>query len=238
MLRAHALGANATGGLGVNVLLPADFDPYSKQPELKHAAVQVEKYTAGKTLVAMRRSEVDADGRLQPQPLEVLQQLRRWLPHFPYASLTLAGRNAPVVVLKARGEELAPALIEALDRELPLDDPTKVLSYQDSRKDGQARAGRRGFPRGRAPRRRNQSRRLAGRHDGAGSFRGGRAPLAAGPADPAAGRQAARARSSATADVAEDDILAFRGGESLDACCKPAPSAAPTAAPACPSSSA
>jgi hypothetical protein len=29
-----------------------------------------------------------------------------------------------VVVLKARGEELAPALIEALDRELSLDDPT------------------------------------------------------------------------------------------------------------------
>jgi assimilatory nitrate reductase catalytic subunit len=30
-------GGNAMGGLGINVLLPGNFDPYSKQPELKHA---------------------------------------------------------------------------------------------------------------------------------------------------------------------------------------------------------
>ena len=213
-------GANATGGLGINVLLPADFDPYSKQPELKHAAVQVEKYTAGKTLVAMRRSEVDADGRLQPNPLEVLQQLRRWLPHFPYASLTLAGRNAPVVVLKARGEELAPALIEALDRELSLDDPTKVLSYQDSRKDVAKRALVEGDSLAAV--------RLAGETKAADwladmmvqghSAAAVRPWLLAPLTQPPAG-QAARGKVICNCfDVAEDDILAaFRGGESLDA---------------------
>jgi len=133
-------GGNTMGGQGVNVLLPRSFDPVSKQPELKHAAVQVARYTAGKALVAMRRSEPDADGHLQPNPLDVMDKLRRWLPHFPYASLTLSGRNTPVVVLQARGEALAPALLEALDRDLALDDPSQVLSYQDSRKDVAKRA--------------------------------------------------------------------------------------------------
>ena len=48
-------GSNTMGGQGVNVLLPRNFDPTSKQPELKHAAIQVVKYTAGKALVAIVR---------------------------------------------------------------------------------------------------------------------------------------------------------------------------------------
>ncbi len=213
-------GANTMGGQGVNVLMPADFDPYSKQPELKHAAVQVEKYSAGRTLVAMRRSEVDADGTLQPNPLEVMDRLRRWLPHFPYASLTLAGRGSPVVVLKARGEELAPALLEALDRELSLDNPTRVLSYQDSRKDVAKRALVEGDSLAAV--------RLAGETKAAEwladmmvqghSAAAVRPWLLAPLTQPPAG-QAARGKVICNCfDVAEDDILAaFRAGESLDA---------------------
>jgi hypothetical protein len=93
----------------------------------------------------MRRSEPDADGHLQPNPLAdgPPAPLAAAL---SYASLTLAGRAAPVVVLKARGEELAPALLEALDRDLALDDPTQVLSYQDSRKDVAKRAWSKAIP--------------------------------------------------------------------------------------------
>ncbi len=212
-------GGNTMGGQGVNVLLPSDFDPYSKQPELKHAAVQVEKYSAGKTLVAMRRTEMDADGTLQPNPLAVMEKLRKWLPHFPYASLTLAGRTAPVVVLKARGEELAPALLEALDRELSLDDPTKVLSYQDSRKDIAKRALVEGDSLAAV--------RLAGETKAADwltdmmvqghSAAAVRPWLLAPLTQPPAG-QAARGKVICNCfDVAEDDILnAFRAGESLD----------------------
>ncbi|MBP8134214.1 MAG: (2Fe-2S)-binding protein, partial [Zoogloea sp.] len=213
-------GGNTMGGQGVNVLLPSDFDPYSKQPELKHAAVQVEKYTAGKALVAMRRTEVDADGNLQPNPLAVMDRLRQWLPNFPYASLTLAGRTAPVIVLKARGEELAPELLAALDRELSLDDPTKVLSYQDSRKDVAKRALVEGDSLAAV--------RLAGETKAADwltdmmvqghSAAAVRPWLLAPLTQPPAG-QAARGKVICNCfDVAEDDILsAFRAGESLDA---------------------
>ena len=212
-------GGNAMGGLGINVLLPGNFDPYSKQPELKHAAVQVEKYSAGKSLVAMRRSETDADGKLQPNPHAVMARLRQWLPRFPYASLTLAGRNAPVVVLKARGDDLAPELIEALDRDLSLDDPTQVLSYQDSRRDIAKRARVDGDS--------LSAVRLAGETKAAEwladlmvqghSAAAVRPWLLAPLTQPPAGQSARGKIICNCFDVAEDEIAeAFRAGETLD----------------------
>lgn len=213
-------GGNTMGGQGVNVLLPSAFDPYSKQPELKHAAVQVEKYKAGKALVAMRRSEPDANGELHPNPLELMDRLRRWLPHFPYASLTLAGRNAPVVVLKAQGDELAPQLMEALDRDLALDDPTKVLSYQDTRRDVAKRALVEGDSLAAV--------RLAGETRAADwladmmvqghSAAAVRPWLLAPLTQPPAGQSARGKVICNCFDVAEEDIAtAFRNGETLDA---------------------
>ena len=134
--------------------------------------------------------------------------------------LTLAGRAAPVVVLKARGDDLAPALLEALDRELSLDDPTRVLSYQDSRKSVAKRALVEGDSLAAV--------RLAGETMAADwladmmvqghSAAAVRAWLLAPLTRPPAG-QAARGKVICNCfDVAEDDILAaFRGGESLDA---------------------
>ncbi|HMY48206.1 MAG TPA: molybdopterin-dependent oxidoreductase [Rhodocyclaceae bacterium] len=213
-------GANAMGGQGVNVLMPPDFDPTSKQPELKHAAVQVEKFTEGKALVALRRSEPDANGVLKPNPLEVMESLRRWLPHFPYASLTLAGRHEPVVVLKARGEELAPELLEALDRDLSLDDPTRVLSYQDRRKDVAKRALVEGDS--------LTAVRLAGETRAADwladmMVRGHSAaavrPWLLAPVDQPPAGQSARGKVICNCfDVSEEDIVAaFKNGDTLDA---------------------
>ncbi len=124
-------GANAMAGLGANTLTPPNTDPYSKQPELKHAAVQVEKFTAGETLVAMRRT----GSTLDDNALDLMQRLRPLLGRFPYASLTLAGRDQSVVVLKARAETLDPDMLADLDGQLGLDDPTRVLSYKDVRRD-------------------------------------------------------------------------------------------------------
>ncbi len=39
-------GGNAMSGSGANALTIKTFDPFSKQPELKHSAVQIEKYNA------------------------------------------------------------------------------------------------------------------------------------------------------------------------------------------------
>jgi assimilatory nitrate reductase catalytic subunit len=146
-----------------------------------------------------------------------MDRLRRWLPHFPYASLTLAGRNAPVVVLKARGEELAPALLEALDQDLALDDPTQVLSYQDSRKEVAKRARVKAT---------SSAVRLAGETKAAEwladmMVQGHRCrcpPLAACPLTQPPAGQAARGKVICNCfDVAEDDILAaFRNGDSLE----------------------
>jgi assimilatory nitrate reductase catalytic subunit len=128
-------GANAMSGLGANTLTPSNFDPYSKQPELKHAAVQVEKFVAGETLVAMRRTGDSVGNGAADNALALMERLRPMLSTFPYASLTLAGRDNPVVVLKARAETLDPQLLASLDHELGLDDPTRALSYKDSRRD-------------------------------------------------------------------------------------------------------
>lgn len=213
-------GGNTMGGQGVNVLLPAAFDPYSKQPELKHAAVQVEKYQAGQPLVAMRRSESDADGGLHPNPLEVMDRLRRWLPHFPYASLTLAGRNTPVVVLKAHGEALPPELLDALDQDLALDDENRVMAYQDTQRTVSKRARVEGDALAAV--------RLSGETRAAGwladlmvqghSVEAVRPWLFAPRSQPPVA-QATRGKVICNCfDVAEEDIAAaFRNGETLDA---------------------
>ncbi|MEZ5626284.1 MAG: molybdopterin-dependent oxidoreductase [Rhodocyclaceae bacterium] len=127
-------GGNAMAGrLGINALTPSAADPTSKQPELKHAAVQVEKLTDGHALMAMRRVTGD-------DPFAVLGALRQQLPDLPYASLTLAGREVPVVVLKARVGEAETALLDAVDAAMGLDDPAQTLAYADTHRDIAKRA--------------------------------------------------------------------------------------------------
>ncbi len=84
-------GGQFLTGLGVNALMPALTDPTSKQPELKHAAVQVEKLISNRQLVALRRDESGS----------VYAALQPWLRRFDYATLTRAGRERNVVVLRA-----------------------------------------------------------------------------------------------------------------------------------------
>src|SRR5690606_15889808 len=121
------------GRFGINALTPSAADPTSKQPELKHAAVQVDKLTDGHALMAMRRVTGD-------DPFAVLAALRRQLPDLPSASLTLAGREVPVVVLKARVGEAETALLDAVDAAMGLDDPAQTLAYADTHRDIAKRA--------------------------------------------------------------------------------------------------
>jgi assimilatory nitrate reductase catalytic subunit len=120
-------GGRFMSGLGVNALtLPAN-DPVSHQPELKHAAVQVERVATSWQLVAMRRD--DASG--------LHAALQPWLARFDYATLTLAGRDSTVVVLRAWGGEGSPSptpeLLAELAAAMALDSPN-MLAFNDARR--------------------------------------------------------------------------------------------------------
>ncbi len=98
-------------GAGANVLIAGDCDPLSWQPELKHAAVRVER--------------LDLPWRLA---------LRALLGRFDYASCGLAGREEGVVVLRA-AHAWAPAaeLLGGIDRILGLD-VENAITYRDVRR--------------------------------------------------------------------------------------------------------
>ena len=109
---------------GVNLLTIAAFDPVSRQPELKHAAVQVEKLDCAWQVTALRGGDV----------LGYLDAAQPLLERFDYASCGLHGRESPVLVFRGASQQpLAQALIDALDAALGLD-RADVLDYRDSRR--------------------------------------------------------------------------------------------------------
>ncbi|MCX7164856.1 MAG: molybdopterin-dependent oxidoreductase [Rhodocyclales bacterium] len=120
-------GGRFMRGLGVNALTLPVTDPVSRQPELKHAAVQVEKFATGWQLVAMRR---DDEGGLHAA-------LQPWLGRFDHATLTLAGRESTVVVLRAWGAPEtpvpAPEVLAELAAAMGLDSPA-ALAFNDTRR--------------------------------------------------------------------------------------------------------
>ena len=120
-------GGQFMRGLGVNTLMSPASDPVSRQPELKHAAVQVEKFATGWQLAALRR---DDDGALHAA-------LQPWLARFDYATLTPIGRESRVLVLRAWGAAgSAPPSHETLTElasALKLDTP-QALAFADSRR--------------------------------------------------------------------------------------------------------
>ena len=118
-------GGARLGGLGVNAVTIAAVDPKSRQPEFKHAAVQVERMPLPWMLVAMRAGS----------PGDDLPALAPFLEHFTYAQCGLAGRDHPVVILRAACAA-APdeALLQRLDAVLGLDDDSRVMAYRDPRR--------------------------------------------------------------------------------------------------------
>lgn len=118
-------GSNTMRGGGCNVLMPSAFDPISKQPELKHAAVRVEKLDLPWKLVAMRRGDV----------LNRMEALRPLLTSFEYASCGLSGRDQGIVIFRAaHTENVDPAILKEIDQILALDDELSTITYQDSKR--------------------------------------------------------------------------------------------------------
>lgn len=115
-------GARFMGGRGINALTLPVFDAVSKQPELKHAAVQVSKAVLPWRMAAL----AVGDGA---KLLDAVQPLLRAC---DYAAAGLAGRDRDVLTLRlAHTQPLPEALLAELDAALGLDDPLAVMHYED-----------------------------------------------------------------------------------------------------------
>jgi len=125
-------GRNILNSSGANELTLGDFDPYSKQPELKHAAVQVRPVRLPFQALLMRTQATPEAA--QSLALEQAAALAPWLERFAYAALTLAGRDHPAVVLRlAHDGPIPPEWLQQLEVLLGLDGDD-CLVYRDARR--------------------------------------------------------------------------------------------------------
>jgi len=118
-------GSQFMSGLGANALTNSAFDPQSKQPELKHAAVQVEKLNLPWEMVAMRSGDA----------LKRMARLQPLLANFDFAALGLYGHDEELVVLRVAHAAAVPddTLVQ-IDAILGLDDEKKMMNYRDARR--------------------------------------------------------------------------------------------------------
>ncbi len=130
-------GEMVTGTPGANLFTLGATDPVSRQPELKHAAVRIDKVELTQKLVALRTTPVGQEGR--EQVLIWGQRLGSILPQDGSATLTLAGRERPVLHLQWAWspEHAAPDLqaerLEQVARALDLPEDQSLV-YLDERR--------------------------------------------------------------------------------------------------------
>ncbi len=111
-------------GLGTNVLTQPAFDPLSKQPELKHAGVEVDRVELPWQFFAL------VEGQVQTR----FEALRPLFEDFAYASLTPTGRERPALLIRAASAIAPePQLLAQIDHLLDLD-KGPVLAYDDPRR--------------------------------------------------------------------------------------------------------
>lgn len=121
-------------GLGVNALMPPNFDKTSKQPELKHTAIKIEKLELPWRMTVMRAVS----------DLSMLQKIRALLPHFEYASCGLFGRESAngigMLILRAAhtgtpiSDKPEMDLITQIDTILGMTDEMPLLNYNDAKR--------------------------------------------------------------------------------------------------------
>jgi assimilatory nitrate reductase catalytic subunit len=111
---------------GVNLLMPDAVDPQSRQPELKHAAIQVQAIAlpyALDLLFVLDGSDAQA---------VAIRQLRALLPQLGCAGLRLLGRHQRVMALQARLQQPPEAdLLRRLDAIAGLGDAAHEIRYDD-----------------------------------------------------------------------------------------------------------
>jgi assimilatory nitrate reductase catalytic subunit len=113
------------GAQGVNTLTVAAFDPVSRQPELKHAAIRVTRAELPWRLVAFGFPGEGAATRLA-------DRLAALSGAFAFSSIVLIGRDAEGVQLRAASAAMPDAAtLAALDAALELD-AADVIRYDDA----------------------------------------------------------------------------------------------------------
>jgi len=118
-------GSQFMNGLGSNALMPSAFDKTSKQPELKHAAIKIEKVDLPWQMTVMRVCH----------DLHLLQNIRTLLKHFDYASCGLYGRGAGMVILRAAHNTTPDnTIINQLDEMLGMTEGMPMLNYNDAKR--------------------------------------------------------------------------------------------------------
>ncbi|MCK9285033.1 MAG: molybdopterin-dependent oxidoreductase [Rhodocyclaceae bacterium] len=126
-------GGQFMRGKGTNSVTTPAFDPISKQPELKHAAVAIEKFDPGWGIVALFRAPAGCGG----ETLARHAALQPWLSRCDHATLTLAGREQPVLIFQGWNEaghsEWDEERIATFDAELGLDGD-RALRFADRKR--------------------------------------------------------------------------------------------------------
>ncbi|MBK7674651.1 MAG: molybdopterin-dependent oxidoreductase [Candidatus Accumulibacter sp.] len=121
---------------GANALTVSARDPFSQQPELKHAAVAIDKAELPWQLVILRRAGA---GELAALPM--LERARGLLGEFAFATVGLYGRHDALVVFRAANAEALPETrLRAIDRLFGLDDDDSAIVYADHRRQISKRA--------------------------------------------------------------------------------------------------
>ncbi len=121
-------GGQFMNSAGVNALTCDATDPYSRQPELKHAAVEIRKLDLSYPVALVRRCTDQAEA------LQLLQKARSLLDAFPYASVGLYGRKCPLVVLRAATDApLSEGELQQLDALFGLDGEEGAIVYHDAK---------------------------------------------------------------------------------------------------------
>ncbi len=109
---------------GVNLLTQPAFDPLSKQPELKHSGVRIDKIDLPWKLFVLIEGDVQT----------LLTAIRPLCEAFDYLSLGLAGRERPGLVINAANAKAPePELLQEIDRILCLNEGP-VMAYDDPKR--------------------------------------------------------------------------------------------------------
>ncbi|HRF12295.1 MAG TPA: molybdopterin-dependent oxidoreductase [Candidatus Accumulibacter phosphatis] len=129
-------GSQFMNSAGVNALTTSARDPYSHQPELKHAAVAVNKAELPWQLVILRKAGV---GELAA--LALLARARTLLGEFAFASVGLYGRDEPLVIFRAAHPQALPeSRLQEIDSLFGLGDEAAAIVYVDQRRQISKRA--------------------------------------------------------------------------------------------------
>ncbi|KPC27001.1 Nitrate reductase [Pseudomonas syringae pv. cilantro] len=106
---------------GVNSLTQPAFDPVSKQPELKHSGVRIEKAHLPWQFFALIEGDVQ----------QRMEKLRPLCDAFDYLSMNLSGRERSALIINAASTQAPePQLLRDIDRLLGLDGGP-VMAYDD-----------------------------------------------------------------------------------------------------------